>query len=222
MNLLCIASGSWHVSGLISGYVAVRGKRWWWNEDGFTDYSERKRSDGGVDRVSDEVSVRCNYQTEKRSSIIITIGHRAPRAVFSSCFFALKAQTFKNFSFLFHAYGMYNASLCFISREERIRCIRIPFLKLFLIYRKKTTRPNFHSLQDSVVTLAFAFVTFTPSCFALATISTLFFDDTAWAILGLISAGSLAHYSTLVWFIEFRPKLEANSLGCEGSIVHEK
>lgn len=50
-----------------------------------------------MDRVSDEVSVRCNYQTEKRSSIIITIGHRAPRAVFSSSFCALKVQTFKTF-----------------------------------------------------------------------------------------------------------------------------
>ena len=36
---------------------------------------------------------------------------------------------------------------------------------------------------DSVVTLAFAFVTLTPNCLAFATISTLFLDDTACEIL---------------------------------------
>jgi len=35
------------------------------------------------------------------------------------------------------------------------------------------------SVYDSVVTFAFGFVTFTPSCFALAIISILFRDDTA-------------------------------------------
>lgn len=39
------------------------------------------------------------------------------------------------------------------------------------------------SAQDSVVTLAFAFVTLTPSCFAFATISTLFRDETECEIL---------------------------------------
>ncbi len=42
-------------------------------------------------------------------------------------------------------------------------------------------------LHDSVVTLAFAFVTFTPNCFALATISTLFLDETECDILVLVS-----------------------------------
>lgn len=39
--------------------------------------------------------------------------------------------------------------------------------------------PNPHPFYDSVVTLAFAFVTLTPSCFAFATMSTLFLDETA-------------------------------------------
>lgn len=46
-------------------------------------------------------------------------------------------------------------------------------------------------VYDSVVTLAFAFVTFTPNCFAFATISTLFFDETACEILALISVISM-------------------------------
>lgn len=125
------------------------------------------------------VSVRCNSIKKRREVASSLLLDTALRVRYFPPVFALKVQTFKNFSFAFHEYGMYNASLCFISREERIRCIRIPFLKLLLFYRKKTQRPNFHFLQDSVVTLAFALVTFTPSCFALATISTLFFDDTA-------------------------------------------
>ena len=39
------------------------------------------------------------------------------------------------------------------------------------------------AVYDSVVTLAFAFVTLTPNCFAFAMISTLFLDDTECAIL---------------------------------------
>ena len=35
----------------------------------------------------------------------------------------------------------------------------------------------------SVVTLALAFVTLTPNCFAFDTMSTLFLDETAWDIL---------------------------------------
>jgi len=41
--------------------------------------------------------------------------------------------------------------------------------------------------QTSVVTRAFAFVTFTPSCFARATISILFLDETACEILNRVS-----------------------------------
>ena len=37
------------------------------------------------------------------------------------------------------------------------------------------------------MTLAFGFVTFTPSSFAFATISTLFLDETAWEILLVVS-----------------------------------
>lgn len=40
---------------------------------------------------------------------------------------------------------------------------------------------------DSVVTLAFGFVTFTPNCFAFAMISTRFLDDTACPILFTIN-----------------------------------
>lgn len=46
---------------------------------------------------------------------------------------------------------------------------------------------DLYPIYDSVVTLAFAFVTFTPSCFAFATISTLFLDDTACEILVAVS-----------------------------------
>ena len=45
---------------------------------------------------------------------------------------------------------------------------------------------SFPPIHDSVVTLAFAFVTLTPNCFALAMISTLFLDETACAILNLV------------------------------------
>ena len=48
-------------------------------------------------------------------------------------------------------------------------------------------RKKLHLVYDSVVTLALAFVTLTPSCFAFATISTLFFDETACEILPLVS-----------------------------------
>ena len=46
--------------------------------------------------------------------------------------------------------------------------------------------------HDSVVTFAFAFVTFTPNCFAFAMISTRFRDETLWAILRLLLASNFA------------------------------
>lgn len=55
-------------------------------------------------------------------------------------------------------------------------------------------------LHDSVVTLALALVTFTPSCFALATISTRFLDDTAWAILVDVSSWSCSSRSCRVTY----------------------
>ena len=45
-------------------------------------------------------------------------------------------------------------------------------------------------IHDSVVTLAFAFVTLTPNIFAFAIMSTLFLDETACEILLVVSNGS--------------------------------
>ena len=64
---------------------------------------------------------------------------------------------------------------------SKIDCIDFSYCKFTL-----------HLVYDSVVTLAFAFVTFTPSCFAFATISTLFFDETACEILVVVSITFLA------------------------------
>ena len=63
---------------------------------------------------------------------------------------------------------------------------------------------------DSVVTLAFGFVTFTPNCFAFATISTRFREDTACAILDTMLAGG------------FAADLDAFILSGEGLVVHEE
>lgn len=54
---------------------------------------------------------------------------------FSSSFLLSKYKPTR--SFIFHEYRIWNALLCFISREEGIRHIRIPFPKLFLFYGKK-------------------------------------------------------------------------------------
>lgn len=61
----------------------------------------------------------------------------------------------------------------------------------FMCHEKDRSTPTqtmlFHSIYDSVVSLALPFVTLTPNCFALATISILFLDETALAILICVS-----------------------------------
>ena len=67
--------------------------------------------------------------------------------------------------------------------------------------------------HDSVVSLALPFVTLTPSCFALDTISTLFLDETACAILFLLSV------------TQIRPLIfhdRENVLRGVGLVVHEQ
>ena len=53
----------------------------------------------------------------------------------------------------------------------------------FTSYQRANILCTYIKLYDSVVTLALAFVTFTPSCFAFAIISTLFLDETECEIL---------------------------------------
>jgi hypothetical protein len=67
-----------------------------------------------------------------------------------------------------------------------------------------------HQIYDSVVTLAFAFVTLTPKALALATISNLLRADTACAILrnGLVSVCERGERGVL--------------LGGVGAVVHEE
>lgn len=58
------------------------------------------------------------------------------------------------------------------------------FRKRSLLHPPLSRHPqNKKPIYDSVVTLAFALVTLTPSCLALARISTLFLADTEWEIL---------------------------------------
>ena len=56
-------------------------------------------------------------------------------------------------------------------------------------------------IYDSVVTLAFAFVTLTPNIFAFAIMSTLFLDETACDILLFVSNGSKSPATIDVWSI---------------------
>ena len=56
------------------------------------------------------------------------------------------------------------------------------------------------AVYDSVVTLAFAFVTLTPNCFAFAMISTLFLDDTECAILSFAQSACGQECSLLFSF----------------------
>lgn len=67
--------------------------------------------------------------------------------------------------------------------------------------------PHAHA---SVVTLALAFVTLTPNCFALARISILFLDETAWEILLVVSGDGLARLGGF------------DVLGGKGAVMHEE
>lgn len=70
----------------------------------------------------------------------------------------------------------------------------------------------FHTFRAyaSVVTLALAFVTLTPNCFALARISILFLDETAWEILLVVSGDKLARSGG------------CDILGGKGAVVHKE
>ena len=59
------------------------------------------------------------------------------------------------------------------------------------VFVYEPTLSSLYLPHDSVMTRPFGFVTFTPNCFALAMISTRFFDDTAWAILYIALVSSL-------------------------------
>ena len=75
--------------------------------------------------------------------------------------------------------------------------------------------------QDSTVTLALGFVTFTPNAFALATMSILFLDDTACDILSgnfiSMSAHVRVHIPVFDKGIDY---VQRYVLCCKGLIVH--
>jgi hypothetical protein len=80
-----------------------------------------------------------------------------------------------------------------------------------------TSQSHHQHVYDSVVTLAFALVTLTPSAFALARISTLFLAETAWEILRLVLVLSCESGYLLVEII-----VGIDVLCGVGLVVHEE
>ena len=70
---------------------------------------------------------------------------------------------------------------CFRTFSLLTICMCLRFKSLVAYY--ESCRYCLEPPQASVVTLALAFVTLTPNCFAFATMSTLFLDETACEIL---------------------------------------
>ena len=88
-------------------------------------------------------------------------------------------------------------------------------LRLFYPHIRMHHPPPLAFHYDSVCTLPLGFVTFTPSCFALAMMSIRFFDETAWPILGKSVSAFLCHFSFCRIFRE-------DVLSGVGLVVHQE